>query len=121
MHASTHSIRSVRINWELGLCSCRLPTDWLCRHVAKAGGLTDPAVLALPLMLLQIVCPVAKQLSAKQPVLLHFASSTDMYTLMPEGGSRINAPAGLCQGPNITWIARIGSMTYGEPGRALIF
>jgi hypothetical protein len=73
-------------------------------------------------MLPQVVCPVAKQLSAKQPVLLHFASSTDMYTLMPKGASRINAPAELCQGPNITWIARIGSMTYGgeSTGRGLL-
>jgi hypothetical protein len=61
----------------------------------------------------QLVCPVAKPLAQQQPLVLHFASSSDMYTLMPQGGSRIQAPAGLCEGPGITWMARIGSMTYG--------
>lgn len=57
---------------------------------------------------------MAKSLGAKQPLLLHFASSDDLTNLMPEGGTRIQPPAGLCQGTGITWAARIGSVTYGE-------
>lgn len=63
---------------------------------------------------LQVVCPVATSMAARQHVLLHFASSTDVYNMVPDNATRMQPPAGLCSGPNITWVARIGTMTYGE-------
>lgn len=62
---------------------------------------------------LQVVCPVARSLATQQPIMLHFASSGDIPRLMPEAGGRMQPPADLCQGQNITWAARIGKIGYG--------
>jgi hypothetical protein len=53
-------------------------------------------------------------MAARQPILLHFASSDDVINLLPGNATRMQPPAGLCSGPNITWAARVGDMTYGE-------
>jgi hypothetical protein len=46
--------------------------------------------------------------------MLHYASSQDIYYSVTAGNTtRIQPPAMLCQGPNITWAARIGELTYG--------
>lgn len=58
--------------------------------------------------------PVAKLLATRKPILLHFASSTDVDDMMQGNATRMQPPAGLCSGPNITWAARIGHYTYGE-------
>lgn len=35
--------------------------------------------------------------------------------------TRMQPPAGLCSAPGITWVARIGQMTYGEWSAARSF
>jgi hypothetical protein len=53
-------------------------------------------------------------LATRKPILLHFASSTDVEDMMQGNATRMQPPAGLCSGASITWAARIGDLTYGE-------
>lgn len=76
-------------------------------------GLTSKQGLKQAVRFSTVVCPAAQELAKKHPIMLHYASSQDVYYSVTAGNTtRMQPPAKLCQGPNITWAARIGELTY---------